>query len=536
MKKGESLFTRIIIILSVLFAGLSLLYALTNITYGIDDFRTMKIYFIDEPVTVQQLLVNLEKNNLNPNGFYNYGYFYHTVCFCTMKIFEYLGHMRTVRTVAFIFRLISLASMAAASFVLYKTTLQLTKNRPLSVITGLLLMVTIEIYHLAHLVHPDLLQLFLLSLSILFIVINHSFRNTLAAAFIAGIAFGTKYSGIFLLPFLTIPIGFDWFSSKTKGWLKKWILTIFATGGLFVLGWILTNPYVITNFDKFLVLFKYEARHVATGHGRVEAGNPFYWFTILNRQFTIIGLLVLAIGIIRSIVWLAGKFFREGVNAFQDRYFRILFFLLSYLIFGFFYLFFRVSMQRIRYLIHLYPALLILGVTGFYQLFGFIPKQLQRGVLLLMCIAVLWLGMDTLQASSSYSHKYNHLYLKVGSQLECRYPPETKILADDYSYVPEKFKNVRFVWGVDYENIQLFNPDLVIINKGLSGRWSWKKEGMSFTSLQLQKGVYNDADHYFQFHQRFFADPEWQIVIEEDSIVVLEKKNRNQSHPVRSES
>ena len=197
-------------------------------------------------------------------------------------------------------------------------------------------------------------------------------------------------------------------------------------------------------------------------------------------------------------------------------------FLSLYLVCGLLYLFVEVAMRRPRFLFHLYPALMVVGCAGWLLLLQRFPA-FRRGLVLLAWVGVIVLGVRTVRLeASTWTNVEEHPYVKAGRLIEAQYDSTTVILADSYSYVPPKFDQVRFVWGVDQKEIDAWQPKLLIVNRGLSGRWSWKTNGTRFADLELKKGDFDGADQVIRFHRRLFSDPSWTIVLESDDVVVLE--------------
>ena len=134
----------------------------------------------------------------------------------------------------------------------------------------------------------------------------------------------------------------------------------------------------------------------------------------------------------------------------------------------------------------------------------------------------------TLQSMKANSHKYYHPYLRASAWVEQHFPPETLILADVYCYQSPVFANYQTAWGVDVNAVLAVQPDVMLINKTMSGRWSWKKPGTRFADLQFVMS--NDQNHggprrIYDLHVRLFApESPYQIVYEDDDIVALALK------------
>ena len=104
-------------------------------------------------------------------------------------------------------------------------------------------------------------------------------------------AFGVKYAGIFLLPFITIPVFLRLrVHSKTGDlfWIVRWFALACGSVGSFLAAWLLTNPYAAIHIQGVGEAFFEEEAHLMRGHGLAEPRNPFLWIHVLVDQFTIV--------------------------------------------------------------------------------------------------------------------------------------------------------------------------------------------------------------------------------------------------------
>ena len=93
---------------------------LLTLSYGSEDLRMIHVFSIDEANGVRGVLTNLKYDDLNPRGFYNYGYFYQTTGFHIVKTLKYFGFSVDAMLVALVMRLISLISYALAGIIICK--------------------------------------------------------------------------------------------------------------------------------------------------------------------------------------------------------------------------------------------------------------------------------------------------------------------------------------------------------------------------------------------------------------------------------
>ncbi len=368
--------------------------ALVNSTFGIDNFRTMYTFSTDEPYIVSQVRANLTLNDLVPWHHYNYGYNYNSLGFILLKISSYFGYrVNQIRVIAYTLRLISLGSYILTVILFYLTLLKLQIPATLSSLFTLLFASIPKIYYWAQLVHPDMLALLFVVSAFFMMILRQDVFGLLTSVIFAGLAFGTKYTGIFLLPFLCIPYMSNmlWDHHPKTGKITKCVLAGIGVLLVFLLTWLLTNPSVIPFYQEFLKDISFESDHIARGHHKLEATNPFLWFPVLYRQFSFAGSSIIIVGYLLggcSLLMflktaLANRKNGTTVKATIANYHLVVFSLCCYTIVSFFYVMLRVNIRVPRYLFHVFPYILLLSGLGFTWLYRHIPSKIQ---ILLSCI------------------------------------------------------------------------------------------------------------------------------------------------------
>lgn len=507
---------------------------LITLSYGIENLRIMQVFSSDEFREVSQVLVNLENDDLDPRGFYNYGYCYQTVGFLIVKSLKFFGFKVDAMLVALVLRLISLSSYALAGFIIYKIfILSFKGSAEFGWLLGLFLCSIPSFSQWSRYVHPDTFQVVLILLAVLVSFLKPKVTYVLMGSALAGAAFGTKYSGIFILPFLVLPYflylfsNFPNFPKDKKFWLKITATVILAVL-VFAAAWIVTNPYVLKNYDQFQTRFTYEKEHVARGHGKAEPGNPFLWFAVLKNVFGPWNCIIIGIGLLLALGMLIFSFKKEKFKkTIADPVQRNFLTLLLYTITSFLYLMLEVRMRVPRYLFHFLPFLLLIAIYGFQKGSGLLKGHwLKLFIIIVLFFSISNLAFQALKAASTSTLKNNNRYIEVGNFLAEHENGNLKVLANPYTYVPPKFNDVLFRFRIDEKRIKVYGPDIIILNTSATRRWSWKKRGTSFRDLNFIKGDNDNAEYYFQFHKKLFSpESPWEIIFETFDIVILKKKD-----------
>jgi len=510
-----------------------------NISYGIEDLNIMFVFSNDEPENIRMLLKNLYANDINPRGFFSYGYLYQTIGYFILKIYLFSGYnIDKISFIAYTLRAISLFSFIGLLLLFERSLKRLNVDLTIRLIFTLFLASIPSLSYWSQRVHPDLLQIFLIFLSFYVLLSKITFTRIILSALIAGLAFGTKYQGAFLLIFIFSVYFLKKANQLTLNNYKKQLSIMFAVGScivfFFVLSWLISNPYVIPNFSDFLSKFTQMRAGLARGYGGAVPTNPFLWFPLLNNQVSpggsailVIGMLLLLFNLVRTFIDKTRSMFYERLRyLLSDKNRIIVLSIIIYSVIVLLYLMLGVNFRRARHLFALIPFLIMLSSYGISISLKKCHDTIRLLVSILLVIPVILLSTATISKSSEASRRYEHPYVEAGIWVKSNYPPSTRVMADTYSYLPQGyFKERYFLCGVNQEGIEAFNPDLLIINKMSSGRWSWKKEGTKFSDRNLVLGNYDNAKSFFDFHQQLFSeDSEWKIVYEKDDTVILEKE------------
>ncbi len=520
--------------------------SLLFIPFGAGNVNKLRVFSTDEANAVRRVMRNLEKNDLNPRNFYFYGYIYQSTGYYLVKVMAYFKCSVDSKLVTMVFRLISLFSYILAGFLLYKLYMvafgtagppgsgaKSAESATAPELYGLILVLFLlslpAFYSWNRIVHPDMLQVALILLAALWAFSKHTFSNVLFASAAAGAAFGTKYSGIFILPFLCVPYILKTFNTEDKNkkfWLKITAVIILAIM-IFLIVWLLTNPYVIKNFNEFQKDLSFQKKRVGRGHRTAESTNSLLWFSLLWKQLGTLNSIAAAAAILFLLTVLYLAFRKNGLRKFLDLPInRNLIAVILYVVFSFSYLMFEANLRRPRFILHILPFILLITVYGFHKSSTLFRKKFPRQLIVtILCISISLLTVNTLAKRIGIKGSARK-YINAGDFLAETESSGTRILADQYSYVPPKFKHVTFSWGITDWWLKKYRPDILIINARTSRRYSWKRKGTSFKDLDFVTGSADKWRAYHKFQKKIFAPGSgWHIIYEKNSIVILKRNS-----------
>lgn len=497
-------------------------HGIVNAIYGIDDYRTMMAFEDDEARITEEVRTHLRRNDLRPNA-YNYGYLYEAVSFWSLRLLDSVNVQTETRTVAFLMRALSLASFVVAIILTAAIARRVTGSQPLGYVAGLAFAAIPNVNSWAQKVHPDMMQVALILFSLFLVIASpYSRSRILAASAIAGLAFGTKYSGLFVLPFLWVPFGLHMYQSKPPLWWRNVAYVLALSLLSFALAWLISNPYIVREPSVWLQGFQYEHHHVTYGPGKAEPWNPLLWLPVLSSEIKPIGI-VLLFGGLFSFLWsLVAEMRASPRGVLHSQKVHVWIMLGAYTLVSLAYLLLQVRYREIRYSFHVLPIAIVLGVAGIY--FAVLRAritQLSQFLIVGMWGAVLAADVRSVMKTSSDSHKYQDVRLTPGTWLSKNYDSSTRILADYHGYVPVYFTNMALVWGIDQRTVKEFHPDIIMLKRVMSGRWFWKKEGTSYQSGQLVLGSHDGSEHYYSFGKDLLDTSKWEVIYETDENIIF---------------
>ena len=317
--------------------------------------------------------------------------------------------------------------------------------------------------------HPDLPQLFFLVAGLYFAVRasqEATVRNALIAAVFAGFAFGTKYSGLFLIPVIALAV---LLAGSTQGrWLDRfkdrfrwtaWILVPVVFFAIIAA----TNPYALLHFQEFRESLMAEQEILSFGHSFRADPSGFLWVqNLLGLAGTIH--VVAAIGFL---LWTI----RVSVGAKEIPRETVV--VVAWVVIFVGYLMFEIHLRRARHLLPILPFVLLLAGACYQTVWGTIRSTRVGNVAWIVPVILLVFLIRDVQGTIGFqeerrSREVDSVELVVGRMLAEQMPADTSILFDTYSYIPAKFPLVFRSVGMSYALVTHFEPDILVIRDAIA--------------------------------------------------------------------
>ena len=519
-----SAYQAIFLALCVLF----LVVVSSGASIGIDSADIIQVFDSDEFNTVTQVMSNVAAGDYDPRGFYNYGYLLNNLVIAMSDMIALSGREVSEFGVALSLRWISIVSW----LVIVWATLQISKaaygGSSVALPALLLLIFSDRFVYYSYHIHPDLPQAALVTLSIYATLLGKTrLASLVVSGLVLGLAVGTKYSGIFAVPFFAIYWTLVSFGSLRS--VGDWLVLMrdgLAFALCIVITFFATNPYILLNFSEFRADVAYEAAHVAYGDGRSEVGSGLLWFDMLAGELGVAAVSLLAVMFFVATVSAASKLrklrAREGISVEVA----VPAALAITVILCMAYLMLEVHLRRPRYLFHLYPMFVLVASYGTVLLAQ--SPLVGRAISVLLPAAAMVVGASMLDRSASVSflaseRKLNSTTVAVGKLLRENFPSETRVFYGVYSYLPTNyFKNSVRQYRVPDPDLAVF--DIYVLNASAPGRFAWPKAGTKFLDGDLEIGFFDGAESQYDILQRIIASDEFSVFFEREGIVVLVRR------------
>ncbi|MBD3335522.1 MAG: phospholipid carrier-dependent glycosyltransferase [Candidatus Eisenbacteria bacterium] len=502
--------------------------ALINIPVAVESPEMLSAFVIDEGREAGYMVESLAAGELLVHN-YQYGRAYAWLSFHAVRLLQSLGYTEdgaSTPLVARTMRLISLFAAGLSLAAMFALVRRLTGDACLAFLAALLMGSLNSFYHWSQLIHPDTLQLFFLILAAA-VLTTPSLPAVSLASFLAGLAFGTKHFGIFLLPFLLLA---GWiYMTQSEHPRRRWVMPPAGVASFFA-GWVLFNSAYLANPEAWLRSIGGLARGLAEGLGRPEpmVQDRMEWFALLGSELSIAGSIVVGAGLVLlgTALWRHAREVNRG-DVLCDN--AAVFAMAAYCAASFLYLLLFVTYREGRFLLPILPfaiALSFAGISMGFRTWGATRKVRYAIYAVLLC-ALLPQNLQAVRREAHLSAKSSHPVIRAAQWMESRYSADTVVLYEKYAYVPERLDRRIPVWGVTPMELDRVDPDVVILTRRMSGRWLWKAPQTSFEELELVEGPLGESPRTERVARlyRFLFGPrsEFRAVFETEELVILER-------------
>lgn len=344
--------------------------------------------------------------------------------------------------------------------------------------------------------HPDTLQMFFVVGSLYgccsFLMLREK-RWLMMSAFCAGLAFSTKYGGLFILPVIwALPlinlVGLNKEQNILKPhWVSRflsWLQLLLINSFFFLAAFVFTSPYSLAKW-QFVDGIIRESKHVAFGHIFKGSNNWFEWFEIIFSP-SLLGFVCGSLLLFTLITFFQNVWTNKEKELLTPKGLLLLW-VVSFMSFALL----RVNYRTDRYLFIILPFLFMLSAMSIVDGLAYLKKNYSKKIYYYfsLCVVVLIGGRElingfTRQAdliTTITSREIDNPVIEAGLWMESYYPRSTRILYDKYSYIPPKFTHIRGSYGINEIDLANSNPKVVVVNKSIRDRYLYAELASAYS-------------------------------------------------------
>jgi hypothetical protein len=529
---------KIFIVMTAIVIAYICMTALINISFGIDSEMMVKAFDVDEYLILRILRYNVLKNVLTCGGIYEHGITYQGAALLITKSLMHLGYVISDRLLILVLRVLSLLFFMLILVLSYTIMRRLNNSSIISLLAVSFVASMPELGRYAGTAHPDTLQLLLIMCSFAIAISNQSFAYAFLAASVCGIAMATKMGSLTLLPFLILPATLHYFAGM-KGTLltlksvRHLVMCSFVAMASFAITFCITFPQVLSN--EFVERVRILSSIARAGYGKVqESANPLLWFPVINKQYSIMGSLLILLGIIAIIRKLhaanQAATLKQGIiDLIDNESDRAILSIAAYVVCSLVFVMIFVKWREARHIFAVLVFVALLGFTGVGYLTTLLKKQWQRMLLYALILGVSMINSYfSVKMLSRAANKYESPAVAASQWIIQNYGFNVPLIGDLYTYIPPEMNNSIMKSDFIAKDLAIVinsKATLITLSHAASGRFAWMKEGTSLRDGQIVTHSEVDsetASKFARFLQEIASNQSvWKLVYENDGILVI---------------
>ncbi|MGH2598635.1 MAG: hypothetical protein ACRDJ9_04525, partial [Dehalococcoidia bacterium] len=447
---------------------------------GVGDLAIAAVFSTDEALSGQIVRRMLLDHTLSPGHFFAYGALYHELAALILVPFTWFGAGERAALVGL--RAVALVS-GVAVIVLTSWLGTRLYGAWAGVLAAALVALSAELARWSVTAHPDTLQLALITGCLIAVCAVRGRpdrrRITLAAA-LAGLAFGTKYAGVALLPLIWLASAAALVADGLNGrrLLLRLALDALLIGAVFALVFAVTNPYALIEWRRFITQMRAELEHTQTGHVLASDTEGWRWLGVVASAEVAGSLAVFA----AAAGWIAGVVGLTRRRATpREPWWRTLAVrltpqaLVAIWTIGYMaYLVITVRYQEPRYALPLLPGIAVGAAGGIVALGRRWPRLAVlagAAVLVLTAVPAAAALADVYRERLDQRGVEDNPRIAAGRWLGGNISPDAAVLADAYVYVPRTFNDQVITFGLTEAQVKAVRPVVIVVNDDIRGRF-----------------------------------------------------------------
>jgi 4-amino-4-deoxy-L-arabinose transferase-like glycosyltransferase len=463
--------SRLFVIGLILFVAVILIIViLPFLMRGAEDLALISFLNWDEGTAVKILRRMIGNRTLSTNGYFHYGSIYFWVSLTGSLLLNSFFENQEA-AILLSLRLVNIISLLLTALVVFRIAKRIFSWH-VGMAAALAMMVIPNVVFWSTTAHPDLMQL-------LFLALATDYSSRLAEKFdtkiyfmaivFAALAFATKYSGLFIMPFIVGAALLSIWADPDKKSISRRNLAIIALVPIvFPIIFFVTNPYVLGSLKDFIGQLNYQRRQVSAGYPGLTSNLAEWWAIWAGRQ------MLGAYGAVLAVIGTGALLFCGIIQRFKER--RQELFLLVWSFAFTAYLIIKVSAHYPRHTYPILPAAAVIVVGGYYRFITIMPRRFRTvSAVVAGVIFAAFLYSTALTTKKStmviWQRTMSNPNLEAGKWLENNRDSTAIIYFDPYCYVPSSFARRKRVIGMTREQLRRLTPDVLLVSDQIARKY-----------------------------------------------------------------
>lgn len=444
---------------------------------GAADLGLVGVLSPDEELAGRLVRHMVDARSLSPDHFFAYGALSRELAVLLLLPLTPFG-APSDRAVIVSLRLVSLLG-GAATVVLTGLLGRRLGGPRTGAVAALLAAVTPDLAHWSAVAHPDTVQVALIAATLLVagqLLERPSNRLVLLGGALAGLAFGTKYGGLPLMPVLLLA---SWGGHARTGpapRVRQLAADALRVGAAFALAFLITNPYTLAEPVRFLGQFRGEIAHARDGHVFVEGDGRWEWLRVLASED--LGGPILLVSAVAGACIATGRAWRRpgGWAARVDLPLLLALWWTGWI--G--YLVLAVGYGAPRHALPALPAACALAAWVITMLARRALSGWKPAGTAVVLVAAAVIVASVLSSAKDVRARYRagvaldtDPRVLAGRWVDATAPRDAGILRDAYVYLPPDRADAPVTYGLTEAELARVAPTFVIVNEDIRARFRW---------------------------------------------------------------
>lgn len=475
MNLGKNWTTVLILLSVVVYVGFCAY--LGNI--GHKDYWMVRAFDADESVILKELVHMFDHRTFEP-AFYWYGAFQQYIALLSLYCLEFFSKPE-IKDAVFILRFEN--ALAGGGVIALVFLMSKELSSPMAGVYSVAFLLFNSVFLIyGYNAKPELLQLFFITGSLFFGMKGISSDRWwfLAMGIMGGLAFITKFAGLFLLPmgvlaaFLSV--------HKRECCFRKKLREIVVKTSMVFIGFSIAvtffSPYMLRDFDLVIERLAIQTQINKEGYLFFADDYLFQWFLIIfNSNF--LGYSALLIYCTYLIDFIRAVLCRSTIPKDLDKEF----FLFVWVFFYGLYTIFGVVVRAERYMLPILPVLVIFAGLKVNKIIeskklGSMQKMIFAGVIFMLLLPNLFMINNLISISLV---RENSPRIVAGEWVVKKLPADAKIASNLYTYVPPSFTKHLHSKYLSIQDVHQYQPEYIVSSREISQRFLDISRSKKFT-------------------------------------------------------